>query len=164
MPNLRLTQRLIKTLFTGIVILLASPLAGLGAKQVAEWIGLQGIPKNYTSLAGLILIIVLYVIPKSVKYMIAAKKIQKYYPVTNEVIKEHRVFYLDIINKEITHLQQAVGAFRETGMKDDYNYFFDGLQNMLEIKATIICNEELKKDHLKYLNQTFNRGYLMKNM
>jgi hypothetical protein len=115
-------------------------------------------------MSGFILIMVLYVIPSAIFYLIAAGKVRKYFPVTNEVVREHREFFLKNIEQEIVYLQQAVDAFRERGVKDDYNLFFEGLQTMKEIQSRILVNEELQREHLKTLNQVFNRGYLMKKL
>jgi hypothetical protein len=136
----------------------------MGLNQVVQWLGYEPLDQFQALMSGFILIMVLYVIPSAIFYLIAARKVRKYFPVTNEVVREHREFFLKNIEQEIVYLQQAVDAFRERGVKDDYNLFFEGLQTMKEIQSRILVNEELQREHLKTLNQVFNRGYLMKKL
>lgn len=80
------------------------------------------------------------------------------------LISEHREFFMENIDQEITFLQQAADTFIERGMRDDYNLFIENLQTMKEIRSCIIGNQKLESKYLTHLNQVFNRGYLLKKM
>jgi len=137
---------------------------GMGFNQVRVWFGYEPLNDLYTMGAGLLLILVFYVLPSAASYFFAEKKVQQYYPITNEVIQKHRDFFIQHISEEIYYLQQAVDTCIEFGMNDDYNLFLKELKTMEEIRSKILVNERLHREHLKTLNQVFNRGYLIKKL
>ncbi|MCM3130622.1 MULTISPECIES: hypothetical protein [unclassified Paenibacillus] len=162
--NLRYIEKNIKNLFRAIIIFPGSLLVGNGIDQVGQWFRLRSLSPMEIIISGFSFILVFYIIPQIINNLMAIKKIRKYYPITNDVISEHREFFMENIDQEITFLQQAADTFIERGMRDDYNLFIENLQTMKEIRSCIIGNQKLESKYLTHLNQVFNRGYLLKKM
>jgi hypothetical protein len=164
LDTIRRMQVFLRRFFIMMLILPGSIFAGFGIVTILHWLGYPNIPDAASISLGAFAIFILYVIPQGLTYLIARREIRKYFPITNDNIRNHRQFYLDNIDEEIKYLQQAIEAFRARGMRDDYNVFVSGLNTFTEIKSLVQSDLDLKLDHLKALNQVFNRRYLLKKL
>lgn len=164
MDSIRRMQRFIILFFVLMLLIPGSIFAGMGVVTILHWSGFSQIPNVAAIFLGPIAVFILYVIPQLVSYFAARLEIKKYFPVTNDNIRNYREFYMGHIEQEIQYLEQAAQAFQARGMRDDYNVFWEGLKTFQEIKSLVQNNQDLQRKHLVCLNQVFNKKYLLKKL
>lgn len=161
------TRRVREIMYAIIVITIlpaASLFAGLGIVQLLNWVGFESVTNAKAPILGLFAVLFLYVIPRGLSYVLALRRLRRYYPVTNDIVRNHRQFYLENIQEEIEFVKKAIDYHEARELHEGYKFFKKQLATFLEIKSLLQSGYDLKREHLVYLNKTFNKRYLLRKL
>jgi hypothetical protein len=161
MIRIQSLERLLKNLLFFFIIFPGSLFAGKGVVQIASWFGYQ-LPQSNTYFIGFIAVAIVYLIPKSIRKIAVLRKIELYFPITAENIKKQSEFFLSCIDMELNYLSNSLQVIRNKGMHNDFLDFGEGQAKLTDIREKILTGVELQIPDLIFMNQVFNKKYLLK--
>jgi len=163
--NKQRNRRIFFYILIALLFIPVSYFAGTGIIHLLNVNELLTVHKIHPGVLGILAVLFLFIIPQGIFYLLTLKKVNHYFPITNDNIRNHRQLYLLYIDEEIMYFQRAIDLLHHLGGNSvDHKSFTGTLTSFQEIRILVKDGADLQDEQLVCLNEVFNKKYWLKKL